>query len=206
MPQRGKLLVISFFLVGFILAAGAIWYHYAKTRWSMAFWGQENARLIVRAPEVELYRLTPAGTASTFSKPEFTVTLLNAPPSWELDGQTLEVVEQRVITETPGLIHMRMALVEDANFDITTQPPASRTWDYAFRFIGPEKSVIVAVDSHQGLVRVFDPASDRPTPIANIRPIAPGMRKFLNVQFSSDLTDQTNTPAETKQPAETTSN
>lgn len=183
MRQSGKLLVIGFFLVGLILAGGAIWYHFNKTRWAMGFWGTENARLIVRAPEVELFRVSADTDAtSTISNPEFSLPLA----SWDLDGQILEVIEDRVITDAPGLIHMRMALVEDANFDIIAQPPAARTWDYVFRFKDAENSLLIAVDSNQGLVRKLIPGSSEATPIASISPIADGMKNFLEVQFENE--------------------
>lgn len=182
MPQSGKLLVIGFFLVGFILAGGAILYHFNKTRWAMGFWGTENARLIVRAPEVDLFRVSeqPDSSKSPTSEPE------TSGPVWQLDGETLQVVEQRPITDAPGLIHMRMALVEDANFDITAEPPADRTWDYVFRFKDAQNSLLIVVDSNRGLVRQLIPGSGEATPIANISPIADGMSNFLKVQFENE--------------------
>ncbi len=134
MPDRGKLVVLSFFLLAATLAGGAMWYHFAKTRWAMAFWGNNAARLIVRAPEVEVWRLnsTPgleangAGNSDSATNPTV--------QSLKIAGEPFFITGRRPLIAAPGLIHMRMALVEDANFDTHAKPPSDPLWNYAFRF------------------------------------------------------------------------
>lgn len=201
MPQRGKLVVLSFFLLAAVLAGGAIWYHFAKTRWAMTFWGNEAARLIVRAPEVEVWKLAPAAPpAETWvatSSGERTPGLV--PAGLDVSGTPLQITGRRTLMAAPGLIHMRMALVEDANFDIQAVPPAKQNWDYAFRFFSPDQELIVVIDSGQGLVRAAGEAANPSQPIAAITPIAEGLQRFLAEQFK-EPGDAKPAPAETKVP------
>ena len=181
MPHRGKLVVLSFFFLGLALAGGAIWYHFAKSRWAMAFWQTDAARLLARAPEVELWKLTPA-TGSGESADSLDATPAGERESLVIDGQTLWVAQRRRMTNAPGLIHMRMALVEDANFDTQAAYPPNPRWDYALRFTGedPHQSLIVVIDSQHGLVRRGEPSD---APAASVSPIAKGLRRFVREPF-----------------------
>jgi hypothetical protein len=181
MPDRGKLVVLSFFLLAAVLAGGAMWYHFAKTRWAMAFWGNDAARLIVRAPEVEVWRLTSAPRLDSDAAASPTAAPLGQ--SLDIGGETLFVSGRRPLVAAPGLIHMRMALVEDANFDTLAPQPTEQNWDYAFRFYSSEQELIVAIDSQHGYVRTVGGKTDNTQPIATITPIATGLKRFLEEQF-----------------------
>jgi hypothetical protein len=93
---------------------------------------------------------------------------------------------RRKLEAAPGLIHMRMALVEDANFDTTAQPPRNQNWDYAFRFVDAGRELIVAVDSVQGLICNATESARQAGQIAAITPISQGMQRFLREQFKTE--------------------
>jgi hypothetical protein len=188
MPDRGKLVVLSFFLLAVALAGGAMWYHFAKTRWAMEFWGKEAARLIVRAPEVELWRLAPIPSVEDASAETADNAAEPARQTLKIEEKSFFITGRRPLVAAPGLIHMRMALVEDTNFDTRAMQPEDRTWDYAFRFYSPEQELIVAIDSQHGYLRTIgEPGSSiqphATAPVATITPIASGLKQFLEEQF-----------------------
>lgn len=198
MPNRGKLVVLSFFLLAAVLAGGAIWYHFAKTRWAMSFWGNDAARLIVRAPDVEVWQL--ADVPWLIPSHPLGPVVLNRSSDVEqvqIGKVSRLVVGRRPLASAPGLIHMRMALVEDANFDTLAPQPTKQNWDYAFRFYSPEQELIVAIDSQRGLVRTVGEKTDKAQPIATITPIAKGLKRFLEEQFKGP-DDKTEQPASDK--------
>jgi len=202
MPDRGKLVVFSFFLVAAVLAGGAMWYHFAKSRWAMAFWGNDAARLIVRAPEVEVWHLAdvppdgPNETSENFRNSEYARRILI------VDGSPMYIFRRRPVTDARGLIHTRMALVEDANFDITAKPPARNNWDYALRFYSPDEETVVLIDRERGLVRALDePANANQQTVASIAPIVSGLKQFLEEQFDEPQKKPEQSGERSKKPA-----
>lgn len=139
-PRRGTLLVLGLLLLGIFAAAMAVWYQRLQTRRCLDFYGAAVARLVSKAPQVELLTLTPTGTAGR-----------------------LRATARHDVTTTRGIVHLRRGLVEDAGFRWGDPGPPGRlpdtAWDYAFVFSDPnvpgrQAKVVVDLDPQGGWLAV----------------------------------------------------
>jgi hypothetical protein len=129
MQVSGKLLVITTFVIGLLMASGAWWYNYQQSCLAAQFWGAEAATLIIGSDKVELLELVD-----------------NA-------GETRDTVANRAVhssydlTGKRGLVHLRHALTYDANFqwDDRYEAPISnlRKWTNALRFTKGDRQLCV---------------------------------------------------------------
>ncbi len=110
----GSALVVSLLILALGLATFAVWFQWNQTRRCLAFYGADAARSIQSAPRVELWRLqTDASTGRVMA------------------------LDRTDISAAPGLVHLRRGLVEDANFNWSSDATRQRSapdWDMAFAF------------------------------------------------------------------------
>jgi len=152
-PNRssGTWVVVLIAIAACIATGISIWHHRQQTRNSMEYWGSDNARLIRYAPEVRLYRLEG-----------------NQAEEWE----TLDSMN---VSKTPGLIHFRQALIEDASFSGNVVPGEPVEWSLAIQFRearGPQ--TIVLIDTTFSYVKSLQNDA-----ILDAQPIGNGLKTFL---------------------------
>lgn len=138
MQVSGKILVLSTFAIGFVMASGAWWYNYQQSYRTADFWrGGGAAALIVGGPEVTLLELGDASAEGPLGR---------------------KVIRQFDLTAKPGLAHLRHALTYDANFEWNQRRNdrfgtsddwphkirfAKDDWPYALKFARGDRDVLV---------------------------------------------------------------
>ncbi len=115
--NQGKIVVAVAVVLGICAGLAGYWWNYRIGHRALAFWGQENARLIRLAPKVEYLELELKQDD-----------LIIVPGSL----RPLEVTSSYAITKTVdisqarGLIHLRNAILSDDQYN----------WDFVYEFIG----------------------------------------------------------------------
>lgn len=130
MQISGRLVILVTVGLALAMSGGAWWYQYQASRQAAAFWGADAARLLVGSEQVVLLEL--------------------GEPLAEGDG---EAVAGRAIAATcelsdkPGLVHLRHAFTQDADFDWTGRRRQllqdSGPWAYALRFSRGTAALVV---------------------------------------------------------------
>ena len=137
MPDRGKLAVLSIIALAVALAGFAVYWQWLHRGRAAAFWGPEASRLVQGASEAELLLLRPV--ESSAEKPSRDLLTL--------EGRTYAVSKMVDLANTPGLIHARHSLVEDASFDWGGSKTDCRpSWTHAMRFRESSRSLVIAFD------------------------------------------------------------
>jgi hypothetical protein len=125
----GKLVITTVVVLAVLAAGFSWWYRYSSTRQSTRFWGGQNARLIRDAKHVHLITLGPLG-ADHVHEPNATFA-----DHYHVPDGLVAVVERRVVTEAPGLIHLRTELLVDRSFETHSGVLASASdWRYGLEF------------------------------------------------------------------------
>jgi hypothetical protein len=136
--NQGKLVIVFIFGLSAVMGGYAWWHHFTQGRQCVEFWGAEAAEMIRYAPVVEVMKLAPleADDMETI----------------QIQGEPYAVSASKDITETPGLVHARQALIEDASFlwEVVRSGPTS--WQYVLRFADGDQQISVALDGDQGRV------------------------------------------------------
>jgi hypothetical protein len=153
----GKLLVFATFAIGIALAGGAWWYNYQQSYRTAEFW-RGAAALLVSGNEITLFELGNS---------------VNSENSDSDSGPAgRAVVRKFVLTDRPGLVHLRHSLTYDGNFswDQRRKEPfgggdewphnpkfGADDWPYALQFKrGDEELVVWFTRSIDELGRVYD--------------------------------------------------
>lgn len=162
MQISGRVLILTVFGIALALSGGAWWHHYQSTRHSAEFWGVDGARLLVKAPQVELLHLGP-------------------PASDGPQVAGLAVTATHDLSDKPGLIHLRsFALTQDAHFDwpgrTSTSATEDRAWRYALRFADGERALVVLLREDFTALGKLDGERIDILPSARI---APSTRRYL---------------------------
>lgn len=136
----GKLAIMAIGLVAVAAVVGAWLYHAGVQRRALAFWEPANARLLVRARQVDAERLAPSGEADRSGA--------------------------RMVATAAGFVHLRSALIHDASFDWSASPPTPPPgWRWRLSFADEGQTAVVRfsddcrwVESSTGQVgRLIDP-------------------------------------------------
>jgi hypothetical protein len=154
----GKLVILAIIAVAIAAAGTSWWFRYNATHRAAAFWGPETAALIRDASVVEVYYVND-------------------------DPNTVSLV--RDISKTPGITHLRNALLEDRSYRWPAQKLArSPRWRWALAFNDAGQSgqvVLMLTDDFDQVVCMTDKQT-----VLNSAPIAAGLRKiFDEFEFSA---------------------
>lgn len=120
-------------LLATLLAGFAVWHHRGQTRRCLEFYGSQAAQRIQAADRVELWRL---GGAARAERPE---------AAGRID-----------VSRARGVVHMRRALVEDANFAWDQPPSAGSGPAFGLAFYDratdaePGTVIVVRLDGERG--------------------------------------------------------
>lgn len=145
-------------MLGLAAATTGVLFQRQQTRRCLAFYGPAAARRITTAPRVSLLVVEPSGAVGV---------------RW---------VDQRDVSQAPGLVHLRRGLVEDANFRWSELPPAeplaAAAWDYALEFSDPAggdvTTLALDLDSAGGSLAVVGSPGR-----VGLGRIAPGLAKWI---------------------------
>jgi hypothetical protein len=144
MQVRGRTVVVGIFVLAVLMAGGAWWRRLEESRHAAEFWGRSRAPLVVGNTQVAWLvladeRTGEPGTEATLGRP---------------------VAEEFDLTNKPGLVHLRYALTQDANFDwsgLRTVPLADPgDWAYALRFTDGTHTTYVLLERELRRLGVVD--------------------------------------------------
>ena len=169
MPNRGKLLICGILFVALIAASVAWWYQHRQGQRILQFLGPQAAYRIRMAPNTELLQLAPLKSTTT----DVAESLVIAETSYRI----CDIMD---MSQRPGLVHARQALIQDASYVWDARPDpisSSVDWQWALRFTDSEGTTFLAFDLTQGIVcHLGDDA------YANIRPIREGLQTYFQEQ------------------------
>lgn len=142
-PTGGKLVILFIFGLSAVMGGYAWWHHYHQGRKCLELWGSEAGALIRYAPVVEAIELADDDGSAV--------------DKLQIGGQTRAFRRLVVISKTPGLVHGRQALIEDASFQWDA-PESSDLgeWTYALRFVDEDRQVTIAFDIASGRVHFVE--------------------------------------------------
>jgi hypothetical protein len=161
--NSGKLLILGILTVALLLAGTSWWFRYRATHRAAQFWGPEAARLIRDAPGVMLVKL-------------------NSPaPGGEEGDDRANLYD---VSQAPGMVHLRNALVEDRSFDWPSSnsgPPPNddfaQHWGLSFDDPDTREHLLIAFSAD---CRLAAAAAKEKTPHAiSTAPIAAGLREMF---------------------------
>ena len=165
MFDRGKLVILIIFGLGLAATAFSWCYRVQSGNQALRFWGSDAAGLIRHAPRVELLLLDPAESSRTTGATTFLA----------IGRRRVPITSRPDISQAPGLLHARQALLEDASFawdDSGNREPLD--WRFAFRFSDRGKQCTIALDSACLYAQLCE--NGRPV---SVRPISGGLLTFI---------------------------
>ena len=112
--NRGKLTIVSIFVLAGSLTAFAVWYRHYAGRLCLEYWGAEAAVRIQESKDVQLWKLEPVDqsmstTPDSAEKKDPLQTI-------EVLGEKYEVTSVEDISQKSGLKHLQRALIEDRTY------------------------------------------------------------------------------------------
>ena len=137
LSMKGRLTIVLIFAVALAMGAYGWWHNFRQGQQSLQFWGSDAAVLIRFAPDVQLLLLDPVPDSNRRLE------------TLDIGQRRLAVIQRVEISQVPGLVHARHALIEDASFDwSTTRLPDQPNWQFALRFLRKKQQVTVAFDTN----------------------------------------------------------
>ncbi len=216
--QRGTITILIIVSVAVIAAVFSVVYHYRNQQHAQQFWGTQTARLIDKAPQVEVMALGEADaglsisdddeppvedqTADAEKSAEEKVAAESTIKALEFDGTVWIVTASKDAAQAKGIANLRRALVLDTTYDWADPPAdAEPRWTYA----------LAIEDGHDWATVLFDfdtrqvgLAGGRKTALLNPEANAE-FKGFFNEQFTASGSEkQTVSPepaASAKEPA-----
>lgn len=169
MRVSGKLIVLTLVALGLGTTLFSLWFTYRSTYRTLRMWGPETARLIQAAQQVTVLRLEPdIGDVAVDG------------PRLQVGGETLPIAQQRDFSQVRGLIHLRQALLQDANFRWDAPlDECQPMWGYALRFEQQGRTATLAFSLDCGRVALAD--SD--TAVALSPAVTEGLADFFAESF-----------------------
>lgn len=130
MLDRGKIAVLSMFAVAVLAATFAVWFRIRGSERCLGLYGSQAAALIRTAPTVEILEVDPPGSDT--------------------------IVRRIDISQAPGLINARTALVDDASFVWSAAaPPAVAGATRHVRFATAKSEVRLRFDPEHNSLEVL---------------------------------------------------
>jgi hypothetical protein len=169
MKVSGPTIVVGIFALAIALSGAAWWHRLQESRHAAAYWGQESAPLVVGDTEVKFLVLgAPAGGPSDAE---------------QVAGRAID--KSFDMTIQSGLVHMRYALTQDANFewDKLRDEPLEESlgaddWTYALRFSQGDRQLDVLLTRDLGAIGKVDAAAGR-VKVVPCPHLAPKLRRYL---------------------------
>jgi hypothetical protein len=167
--NSGKLVTIFVLLLGAMAAAAAWWHNMNKGRSALELWSGQVAHRIRTAESVNLWVLAPNDLVEPIDR-------------CVIGGQTYPAERAIDISQTPGLVHARQALISDASFDWDAPPAGAKPrWQYAIRFEADGDATYLLLD----LDRAWVAEGENAERMAKLK-IVDGLKKFISEQVERD--------------------
>jgi hypothetical protein len=168
MQLSGKAVILGIVSVALAAAGTSWWFRYSATHRAAQFWGPVRSQLIRRAPVVKLLRLNTSADSQTALGKEI---------------GALDITADVEITNAPGVLHLRNALLEDRSFHWPAKAAVSQVkqWQWALVFHDPSR--------HQMATLLFSPDWTLVTyqpgeQILSCAPISEGLATMLTEHIS----------------------
>ena len=146
--QRGTITILLILAVAVLAATASVFYHYANQRHAQDFWGTQTAKLIDKAPQVEVMRLGEADPSLAMTEESSSESEAGKSDEGSTEKQDSEeapaikalefnqipwiVLETRDAAPAKGISNLRRALVLDTTYNWSDVPPESEpVWQYA---------------------------------------------------------------------------
>lgn len=171
----GRPIILAIFGFALVASVGAWWYYRVLQREALAFWGAENAVLIASAPRAELLLLRePLPAEAT----PVAASARTRDSAWlELAGSRFEIVDEAEISDYPGFIHLRQALLLSRAFvGPPTPAPPNTPWRYAIRFSEGDREVTIGFAFQEEAALAVSPSGET-------RKLAPELGKILKTDL-----------------------
>lgn len=186
----GKYAIVTIAILAVTLAGAAVYYQYRLQHRPLEFWGTGTATLLLTAPKVEALMLEPLAAATGETTDKLTA-----------DDRTWRIAARREISAAPGFSHVRRSLILGGSYDWNAPLPTKPIdWHYALVFRGavPDgKETVVLFTADCDLLAPCEPlANDGSGHTVNVRPVAAGLRAFLEEQFASQQAPPEMLPAD----------
>ena len=142
--NRGTIATLVMVLLGAVMASYAWWHQVQRGKQIHQTWGTTAVQLIRHAPQVEVLWLQNSGDSSH--------------PPIQDDGRHYTIWKKKDVTNVPGLVHARHALISDFNYlwDADTPSAGSTTWGYALRFSDDPNSCTLFFEHKSGYVKLLN--------------------------------------------------
>ena len=178
---QGKYVILFIFGSAIAAAVFAWSFQYLRGRRILELWGADNARLIrFEGKRVTLLTLKPHEEQSD-----------DAARTINVDKLAFDVVAQKQISEAPGIIHARQALIEDASFQWDKpRGDCEAQWRYALEFREGNQVATVLLDMHCQRARLLENGHE-----AAIHPkIFTGWETFIGEHTEAESTSDQEEP------------
>jgi len=186
---RGKYAVAAMIAIGLVLSGVTAWFYYTLQRRPLELWGRSTALLIMKAPRVEAFELSPHRPGNSPAKAGSPAKAVETVEAMKAAGRTYWVVRRRDVSQAPGFSHIRHGLLNDAAFAWNEPRPDDATdWRYALRFRDAQRSATLLFDAE-----VRHVANAQSGASASIDPVAAPIRAFFEEQLH--LAGQSKEPA-----------
>lgn len=138
LKYRGQLTIVLMIIIAVAAAAWAWWMNFESTKESMRYFGSTHAARIHRASSVQILSLAPYKIEAPNVRQTKTV---------EIDGIKHQVSETWEAGASPGMSHLRHAILHDDSYSDFTIPtePAEVEWAYCLVFAENDQTTKVAI-------------------------------------------------------------
>lgn len=170
MANQGKWVIVGILVTAVVAASGAWYYQFVQGRRVLEQWGPENALRMRLAPQCTLFALQPSPASTETDTAERQTLSIGGGLHW--------VTWQRELAGTPGFVHARQALIQDASYAWDATTVDTGPWSYALRFVDDAGVTLLAFDLEHNVIANADTLPQR----ANIGPISQGLQKYFGEQ------------------------
>lgn len=142
---NGKTAILVIFGLGLAAALFAVWFNWSRTHRTLNRLGPSQSVLIAHAPQVNFLRLKKSSAAQFSDEPELLI-----------QDQPFVVEQQLDISTTPGLTHLRHALLQDASYVWQPATEPAPNWQYGLQFREHNQGVLLVFDLNAQTVYIVE--------------------------------------------------
>ncbi len=184
MQWKGLAVIATVLLIAFGMALGNRFYQNQKSGAAVAYWGKSNALVISQPDSVEVWQLerdaSPGGSDN--SRPALTPQTRQMPAHAVIRGSALQAASSVDLSDEPGLMHLRRALLGNASYNWEAQPQSPINWRFALLFTRDDQQVWLLLSEDGDWIAPADPQQSP----AALRRNKQGNPPFL--EFVQDVT------------------
>ena len=163
--QAGTKLVLGIF--GLAVTAGVLswWYRYEAAHRSTTFWGPHFAELIARPADVTAFGLEAIPPTES-SKEAFSIL-----------GKPYSPIDRKDITQTPGMVHLRNAILTDTNYRWDHEI-ANDDWRWCLQFAGNDRKATILFNEDFSILGRMNQRADQ-VRVVDCQPMAETLQEYF---------------------------